>query len=75
LAFLSFPNPSRQDPSNGVSAFGKAATYTQDNTNTEQTDTNIHASSGIRTHDLSVGAGEDSSWLRYRGHCVRLLIS
>jgi hypothetical protein len=31
--------------------------------------TNIHASSGIRNHDLSVGAGEDSSCLRPRGHC------
>jgi hypothetical protein len=27
---------------------------------------------GIRTHDLSVGAGEDSSCLRPRGHCDRL---
>jgi hypothetical protein len=32
----------------------------------------IHASSGIRTHDLSVGAAEDSSCLRPRGHCDRL---
>jgi hypothetical protein len=29
--------------------------------------------SGIRTHDLSVGAGEDSSCLRPRGHCDRQL--
>jgi hypothetical protein len=50
----------------------KAATYPQDNTNTEQKQTNIHASSGIRTHDLSAGAGEDSSCLRSRGHCDRL---
>jgi hypothetical protein len=37
---------------------------------------NIHKHpclSGIRTHDLSVGAGEDSSCLRPRGHCDRLL--
>jgi hypothetical protein len=32
----------------------------------------IHTSSGIRTHDLSVGAEEDSSCLRPRGRCDRL---
>jgi hypothetical protein len=32
-----------------------------------------HASSGIRTQDVSVGAGEDSSCLRPRGHCDQLL--
>jgi hypothetical protein len=37
-----------------------------------QEHTHIHASSGIRTHDLSVGADEDSSCLRPRGHCDRL---
>jgi hypothetical protein len=31
--------------------------------------TDIHALSGIRTHDLSVRASEDSSCLRPRGHC------
>jgi hypothetical protein len=31
----------------------------------------MHASTGIRTHDLSVGASEDSSCLRLRGHCDR----
>jgi hypothetical protein len=30
--------------------------------------------SGIRTHDLSVRAGEDSSYLRPRGYCDQLLI-
>jgi hypothetical protein len=30
---------------------------------------NIHASSGIRAHDPSVRASEDSSWLRLRGCC------
>jgi hypothetical protein len=45
---------------------------TQDNTNTEETRTDIHASSGIRTHDPSVRAGEDISRLRLRGgHCDR----
>jgi hypothetical protein len=34
---------------------------TQANTNTEQTHANIHASSGIRTHDFSIWAGEDCS--------------
>jgi hypothetical protein len=37
----------------------KAATYTQNNTNEELTHTDIDASSGIRTHDPSVRAGED----------------
>jgi hypothetical protein len=38
---------------------------------TEQTHTDIHASSGIGTHDPSVGACEDISYLRPRGHCDR----
>jgi hypothetical protein len=33
--------------------------------------TDIHASSGIRTHDPSVRASEDSSCLRPHGHCDR----
>jgi hypothetical protein len=33
---------------------------------------NIHALSGIRIHDLSGRAGEDSSCLRPRGYCDRL---
>jgi hypothetical protein len=36
--------------------------------------TDIHASSGNRTHDPSVRAGEDGSCLRPRGHCDGLLI-
>jgi hypothetical protein len=39
--------------------------------NTEWTQTNIYASSGIRTHNPSVRAGEDISWLRTCGHCDR----
>jgi hypothetical protein len=31
-----------------------------------------HASSGIRTHEASVRAGEDTSCIRPRGHCDRL---
>jgi hypothetical protein len=41
--------------------FTHNATRTQD----------IHASSGIRTHDLSVWTGENSSCLRPRGYCDR----
>jgi hypothetical protein len=46
-----------------------------DNTNTEWTHTGIHASSGIGTHDCSVRADEDSSYLRPRGHCSRQVTS
>jgi hypothetical protein len=42
---------------------------TQDNTN--RINANIHALSGIRTHDLSVRASEDISCLRPRGHYDR----
>jgi hypothetical protein len=37
--------------------------------------TDIHALSGIRTHDPSVRASEDGSCLRPRGYCDRLTIS
>jgi hypothetical protein len=37
--------------------------------------TDIHALSGIRTHDPRVQASEDSSYLRPRGHCDRQFIS
>jgi hypothetical protein len=46
-------------------------TYTQNNTNTEWLHTDIHASSGIGTHDPSVRAGEHGSCVRPRGHCDR----
>jgi hypothetical protein len=36
---------------------------------------NIHALSGIKTHDPSVRASEDSSCLRPRGYCHRLKLS
>jgi hypothetical protein len=52
----------------GGSARRKAATSTQNNTNTH---TDIHAFSGIRTHDPSIRASEDSSCLRPRGHSDR----
>jgi hypothetical protein len=44
---------------------------TQDNTNTEETRTNIHASSEIRTHDPSVWTGEDTSCLGPLDHYDR----
>jgi hypothetical protein len=59
---------------NGGSARRKAAIYTQNNTNAEYTHTDIHASSGIRTYDPSVRAGEDVSYLRPRGHCDRRFV-
>jgi hypothetical protein len=44
-------------------------------TQTQNKHTDIHASSGIWTHDPSVRTREDSSCLRPRGHCDRQLIS
>jgi hypothetical protein len=41
------------------------------NTNTEWTQTYIHALSEIRTHNLRVSASGDISYLRPRGHCDR----
>jgi hypothetical protein len=55
------------NPKDGGSARHKAVTYT----NTEQSHTDIHTLSGIRTHDSSVRAGEDSSCRRHRSHCYR----
>jgi hypothetical protein len=65
------PIHSRQDSMDGESARRKVATFSQNHTNTGYTHTHIHASSGIRTHDPSVGAGEDGSCLRARCHCDR----
>jgi hypothetical protein len=55
----------------GGSARRKAATYTQNNTNAEETHTDNHALRGIRTRDPSVQAGEDSLYLKLGGHCDR----
>jgi hypothetical protein len=44
----------------------------QDSTNTEETETNIHACSGIRYHNPRVRAIEDISCLRPRGHSDQL---
>jgi hypothetical protein len=43
----------------------------QHNHRTNAHNTDIHALSGIRTHDSSVRASEDSSCLRWHGHCDR----
>jgi hypothetical protein len=40
-------------------------------TQTQNKRTNIHALSGIRTHDPRVRAGEDNSCLGQLGHCDR----
>jgi hypothetical protein len=66
-----YPIHSQWDSLDGRSSRRKASTNTQDNPNTEWTHTDNHASSGIRTHDLSVRAGEDRSCLTLRGHCDR----
>jgi hypothetical protein len=50
----------------GGSTGSKAATCTQNNTNTD-----IHAFSGIRTHDPSGRAVKNSLCLRPRDHCGR----
>jgi hypothetical protein len=43
------------------------------NTNTEYTQTDINALSGIRHHDPSVRGGQDISYLVLLGHCDRLV--
>jgi hypothetical protein len=65
----------RYDALDGGSAHRKTSTCTQDSTNTEQTHTDIHASSGIRLHDPNGSAGEDSSRLRPCGHCDLLFMA
>jgi hypothetical protein len=55
-------------PWTGESTSRKAAAYTRNNVHTEYTHTNIHALSEIRTHDPSVRAGKDGSFLRPSGH-------
>jgi hypothetical protein len=65
---------SRQDSLDGGSARRKAATYKQNNTNTEETHTDVDGSSGIRTHDPSVRVGEEVSCLRSLDRCDRLFL-
>jgi hypothetical protein len=53
------------------SARRKAATYTQGKKHRKNAYTDIHAFSGIRTHDPRFRAIEGSPCLRQRGHCDR----
>jgi hypothetical protein len=46
--------------------------YTEQYKHRINVDTDIHALSGIRTHDASVRAGDDCSCLRLHDHCDRL---
>jgi hypothetical protein len=56
----------------GGSARRKTATYTgQYKYRINAHNTDIHAFSGIRTHDFNVRANEDSSCLRPRDNCDR----
>jgi hypothetical protein len=71
VALQPFVGPWPWDSLDGGSARRKAATYTQNNTSTELTHTDIHALSGIQTQDPRVRASEDSSCLTPRGHCDR----
>jgi hypothetical protein len=57
---------SQQDSSDGGSARRTGQHNHRINAHTD-----IHASCGIRTHDPSVCAGEDSSCFRPPGHCDR----
>jgi hypothetical protein len=50
----------------------KAATYTGQHKHRRNAQRDIRVSSGVRTHDPCVWAGEDISCLRLRGHCTRL---
>jgi hypothetical protein len=58
----------RYDSLDEGSARREAATYIENNINTQQTKTDIHTSSGIRTQDPRVRAKEDSSFFRPHGH-------
>jgi hypothetical protein len=61
LPLFQFLNPihSRYYSLDGESARRKVVTCIQNNTNTEKTHTDIHVSSGIRTHDPNVRASEE----------------
>jgi hypothetical protein len=48
--------------------------YLHGTTQTEQKQTDIRASRGIRTHDPSIWDGEDISYLKPRGHCLELFV-
>jgi hypothetical protein len=56
-------------PWTGISPTQSCYLYTGQHNQNKSTDT--HALSGIRTHDPSVGVGEDSSWFRPHSHWDR----
>jgi hypothetical protein len=62
---------SQYDSLNGGSACRKAATYTQNNMNTQYMQTGTLASSGIQRYDPSFRAGQDGSCLSSRENCDR----
>jgi hypothetical protein len=53
--------------------FQVGATGIEEEEKDEEDDIDIYALNGVRTHDPSVRASEDSSSLRPRGHCYRHL--
>jgi hypothetical protein len=55
----------------GLLGGGSASRKDATNTNTEQMQTYNHSLGGIRTHDTSAQASEESSCLRPRDHCDR----
>jgi hypothetical protein len=73
---LPFLNPKRAGriPSKGISPSQDRYLHTGQHKHRINIHTDIHALSGIRTHDSSVRAGEDSSCLRPHGHCDRPLV-
>jgi hypothetical protein len=70
---LSVALKSSLDSLDGGSARRQAAMYTQSNTNRDKRTQTFHALSGNRTDDPSVQVREDSSCLRPRDHCYRIL--
>jgi hypothetical protein len=65
----------RQDSLDGGSARRKASTYRTQTQNKRIHTPNIHALSGIRTHDPSVRESENSSCFRPRGYRDRHFVS
>jgi hypothetical protein len=70
LHFIFLMLHSRQDSLDGRSARRKAATCTQESSNTEKSGTDIHALSVIRSRDPNVLASEDNSCLRPTETCI-----
>jgi hypothetical protein len=64
-----FPNPIHRLPGQGIRSSQGHYLHTEQHKQNTCTQTDIHASSGIQTHNTSVQASEDSSCLSLRGHC------